>query len=1533
MAQYLADEAKPHPQADSSDLLTQLVTGPSIHEVASATLRSMLAELYPDLAINPDQTLVVKPTWQVEEAKIIVGVPEAESLTDALVRHGTANTPVTYLDGEHFLTVQPNARPMPHLPVRIDVVGQLMNELIDLLFVAYQEQQLDYWNQQRDDRPRWHELAQSLRAVWKVSGTSGWNADQQALARLVFDYPDPALRAPHDTFKTRVCLVDVDHFEDGVSRHRNILELCVILGSTASRTLILTHSVVEGFRTFDSLEGLNTYMSNRGRRFFSKGLTQWRLYEPDGDFFQVQACAMIALQGQAIAHHDAERHRTAADLRGSAFSPITTRYPQVESHLPDWLLNASPLDQTRYSRLMMDLALVQQQNPGQTFLEQVPPISEFTLKALRSRLLKIHPEATGLDLENVRITITSVVVWGTFVPGTHEETTFSLVELALENLIALPLGSTFIDFSDGAPVPDWMTAGFVRQLITDVNIGQTYPALIKQRLLEDPAQSANLQTLYTRHLKIQLPMLALQLKLCGEASLDDLGCSYVTQLFEEDPKARIVGGQEIVIRPLAFVPHGEDPDRCDTVCNMYVIGPRDADQGPCLLYRPLMDNCLLQYPTPANLIYAIKHSHRLRKSILAWLPDNARANYANFIFPGDLPSVWSLTELLVNPVLSLQITGPVTLGMKTLEGDRLAQLFKSNANALVELADRQSVSNAESHWATLKQGAWKLFNGVLPFLGPTLGTAAWIWQIMDDVQEIVDARQESRRDQLVSAVADLFLNVGMVLAHHAATRGRPAHTARKPLAKDPAAAKKPALEADEVKVIPREPVKTVQAPDLAPAQLPDDHALSIHVSGALNGRFLTLNKTLAEFKVDKPEGLGEVIDEEGPEHNLYRHEQQLYAPVGKNWFEVQIDDYDNVQIIDSRHSPERRGPLLTGGRNGKWYIDIRLRLRGGGLSSRRLQYKQQKAERIAELKRQLKEFDQSISARNQDLIQARKQLNEASADERVEQARVFMEKLELGSSEYDAIVGTFEELNRLDDVPSYRTAMIDLLKSQLFLNQTWFDDMAHDFNDALRKTIETMELEQNSNAPARALYQHSNTLITVMINKITFAHTTFAKLKVLGKDGAEVIHTYTQQLPVHSVRDLKAFQVVLGQELSLRPETTQAALDAQAELKRIVYSASVTIETSQEVIDDQNSAPIDVRIEALNLQVERFTTINRQLTDVARQSADLIIDDQFKLLRERINTFSDEATDVLATLLRERKPLLPVPGPSRIKAAAPKKKVIKTRTDGIVAGEERTLGTDRFVDVKAPVSGKTLATYHQKPSGEWLRRVSEYRARPAPKTSLANLTKNAQQMLDGLESFVSRYTALTDEATYLPVEIEEAFQRRAAEMSTQSDRIDEALGNEAGSTSVVSKAHLIRGQLQAEATKLFHIGHSTRVKMIMQRDPTAANVEWLKLHGEIDIVSTGPRRRLKGQKKDFLQEYAIRNRQSQEVLWYAHFHYGSMEQAAANFTAAHLKTREQRKLGGTFDLRTATNAGELLRIYRSEISRGLADQLFFNPGT
>ena len=80
----------PSSPPSANDLLTQLTTGPSLREVAAATLRSSLRELYPDLDIDPDLTLLVTPHWQITAEAILPGAPRFQTLTGALCRSATS---------------------------------------------------------------------------------------------------------------------------------------------------------------------------------------------------------------------------------------------------------------------------------------------------------------------------------------------------------------------------------------------------------------------------------------------------------------------------------------------------------------------------------------------------------------------------------------------------------------------------------------------------------------------------------------------------------------------------------------------------------------------------------------------------------------------------------------------------------------------------------------------------------------------------------------------------------------------------------------------------------------------------------------------------------------------------------------------------------------------------------------------------------------------------------------------------------------------------------------------------------------------------------------------------------------------------------------------------------------------------------------------------------------------------------------------------------------------------------------------------
>ncbi|MDQ0740033.1 hypothetical protein [Pseudomonas sp. W4I3] len=83
-----------------------------------------------------------------------------------------------------------------------------------------------------------------------------------------------------------------------------------------------------------------------------------------------------------------------------------------------------------------------------------------------------------------------------------------------------------------------------------------------------------------------------------------------------------------------------------------------------------------------------------------------------------------------------------------------------------------------------------------------------------------------------------------------------------------------------------------------------------------------------------------------------------------------------------------------------------------------------------------------------------------------------------------------------------------------------------------------------------------------------------------------------------------------------------------------------------------------------------------------------------------------------------------------------------------------------------------------------------------------------------------------------------------------------------------------------------------------QQWPTPQSVTYLWDHQQIDINLTSAadpeRPTLSG---DFFTEYAVYDKATRppQVLWYAHFHYPSATTAAASYSRAHLKLREQRK--------------------------------------
>lgn len=1535
------DTVNNHRPPTTYELLTQLTSGPTIREVAATALRSAIKALYPTLDIEPDLAMVVSPQWVVVGNDVVRAPATVESLTSVLARQALSSERVTYIDGQHFLTLQPYALIPVHLAVKIDAIARLINELSDLLFTAFQEQQLDFWNASNGTTgPRWQSLSSTLRKVWNITEEQGLSEHESAMARAFFQEPDLARRSLKDPYKTHAYLVDVDILEAGRSTHASFLDITVLVGEHANRPMILTHSLVSGYETFESLAQLGAALPARMSAPASDATLQWRLYEPDGNFFDTLACNLISLQIYAIGSYGESGLGNLAEAKVPA-TTVARIVPSIEEmsdhqlsnirdihrQLPDWLASATDSDIAAYGRYMINLAQLHSHYHGETFQDGIPAIRDYARTQLQN-LIRSPQAGARLNVDNIEIVIESPVLWGTFiVPGAVDTTRRSLIDLALENLTGLPTGNVTVHYNGrGGDVPAWLTYSYLKDVIEDIDIGQRYPALVKQQLLDDPTQSSHRQQLYIRHLQIQLPLLALQMKIRSQGGFDELGYRYVAAVMHPDEHARRVDGHPIVIRRLAFVPSLRPGPEQDVVTNMFVIGPKHSGNGPCVLYRPLLEPALMQFASRQNLLYAIKHERSLRESVLAWLPEPQRFNYAQYVFPDTLPSPWTVVRALVEPLTVLYMSGPVTLSDEEMGNDIFATLFKANANAMVELATRQSVSNVQKRWATFRQAGWQIFNAALPFLGRTLGIAAWVWQIMDDLQAAEEAVNKSDQPASWTALVDVFLNLGMALTLHIALR----HPRASKRSASPRVGTEPTKTTIETVGRPSVTEKTftsVQQATISDSQLSAKHQGPVHTRGALSHSRLGLAKTLDSFKVAKPEKLGEQNKNPGHHLNLYPLADKWYAPVSERWFEVTVDDNDSVVVIDPKE-PSRTGPPLIGNLAGQWFVDVRLRLRGGGLRNRRRAVKIDQPARIAALMTQLNAFD-AVAARQQlDVLEAKPALDAAPGPSTDLRRTTFIGKVDSRLAAYDEAISQLKSLSIIDTVPTYQSTMSGYLKQQLQLTQIALEQQVVSYREALKSSSPILDAEVDIDYKNQARSaQDLSTLNQAIIKRLQFINDRFNDLRALGDEGAAVIRKTIGELPQLTLTELKSLEIILGRYLCIDEEQRQIPATLRERMGQIVDSAELNVESFNEIVERGNGASLDERIDVLNSLVEQFSSADQRLLDLHADYPQHLHKSRLESFRQQIGEFSQRAVHDLAQLLRTKKALEPKPGSSKTEPR-PRRKVIKTRHHGLVMGEPRETDSS-LVDVRAGMTGKVIATFHEKSPGVWVTRHKTALHPPVPVSVDLDTSINAgQTLLEGEHAEIRKYKGFSTKPWHAPQDIQDMFDDYAKTLEDASKNIEEALTQRNLTESEHTSAAVTNRHLKDAAQRFYRQGKETYIDMIKRQPPTAERVNWLHSQGLITIVKVITRRALKGPRKDFLDEYEIRDNENGTALWYAHFHYETKNAALENFTKDHLKTREQHRLGGAHQ-RTGPSDWDIIEIHRRSIGEQLAKSLFF----
>ncbi|KRP47414.1 hypothetical protein SAMN04490190_4063 [Pseudomonas libanensis] len=1508
-------------------LFTQLYVGPSFRETASHLLRQSLREQYPALEIDPDIAMVGTPTWQLIGDEIVAGPTHYQALSEILAIQAVVAEPALYIEGEHFLTQQPIVEPALHLPVRICELAKTLNLLAPVMLRAFQQQLVAYWNQTNGNGPHWHELSSKLRAVWNVETADDWSATECAMARTLFAHPDKADRKGKDPYSLKACLIEIGRVDPEQVVHHNEVVIAVLRGEHEGRTSILMHSLLKGYEKFPSLEQLGHSLPAHVPAASSKQEIQWRLYEPDGDFFDQQACAIVSVLVEAVGDIDFSDLRKTRNTDVALGTPpavvplATDKSPDLmwyQNRLPDWLMNASNADQNFFARHLKDLAALHNQNAGRSYLDDIPAIEAYALKMTKAQMLKEHPDSANVPLDKIRLEVRSSVIWGAFVvPGQFDTSTFSVAELALQNLIALPTGNRSLKTQNGFNLPEWLDADYFVSMVTAADIGSTYPALIKEKLLDDPQESSRRQTLYSQHLRIQLPMQALQAKINRQEGIDERGYRYVAAVLQDETTDRRVDGQTIVLRRLAFRPLRRTDASLDEVANMYVIGPDDWAAGPCLLYRPLFTPSLMQFPSPANLLYTISQSSSLRESVLAWLPDAVRNDYANYVFPGALPSPWQVADYLVEPDKLWTMSGPMALGEQILSGDRLATLFEANANALIELADRQSVSNAESRWATFKHAGWLIFNLVLPFVGRSAGTAAWIWQVVDQLQNFVEAQEHGDKQAEWSALTDVLLNLGMAITLHVASRSHRPGYPRKA---------RPTL----AKVTPAKEVTVKQLLPLGEA-LPTKHSPHLHISGAIKRAPGELGVLLDSFKVSKPKDLGAAETAQGQYQHLYHQAQKYYAPVGDRWFEVSADEDETVIIIDPK-TPERTGPALIHNAQGQWFIDTRLRLRGGGPKRQQQRSKSEAEIKVAQAQRRLSQFENDKAAAQLEVQQARMAMDDPTASTSAETRRqTYLQKLQAQRNNYETALQQLKILNIFAPTANYREQAVRYVGAQLDLTETRIRETQVTFTPKLKTVLEQIE-HQISHPQDRNIddAQAMTTMSQDMIEHLNYVESRFTQLRAMGETGFKVIREHRKSLPVYTARHLRALQVTIARNLCVDSATTTQ--DAWNAIDHIVDNADLSIQTLHETLLERSESRLDERIETLGSLVEQFNILDERLQDFPQEFTDVALTSPLARLREKIRGFYNETVGHLELLHNDRETLRgrPTPAPTPPK---PQKKVINTRYNGVLIGEPRLSATGNetgLVDIRSPLNQQVMATFHEKTAGVWVQHVSPVEAPPATAVDIATCVNQAQDLLDGLESFKQRADEQAAKPERSAIGIELLYHLHAQKLEQASANIEQALTAGNITDSRQASAAVVNKQLSDAAQGLYSEARRYKSLLIKKHPPTVQGLEWLLQNDEIVIKKTVKRRRLKSPESDYLDEYTISNRNDHSVLWYAHFHYSTDWVRAKSFLRARLKTPQEQARGAQADTLNGLSEKQKTAVYLSEINLEQARRLFFN---
>lgn len=269
---------------------------------------------------------------------------------------------------------------------------------------------------------------------------------------------------------------------------------------------------------------------------------------------------------------------------------------------------------------------------------------------------------------------------------------------------------------------------------------------------------------------------------------------------------------------------------------------------------------------------------------------------------------------------------------------------------------------------------------------------------------------------------------------------------------------------------------------------------------------------------------------------------------------------------------------------------------------------------------------------------------------------------------------------------------------------------------------------------------------------------------------------------------------------------------------------------------------------------------------------------------------------------------------------------VTTRNGGVQIAELATPDPDtgaQRAEIKDRRSGEVLATFVQNAQHQWIRQRMAT-ALPDTTLELPTLIERAEQRLASTDAILHKATrdAQSDQS---PLDIEDYLTIAAATLDDHARDIRQAAADPRGSA-----IDALLQRLSETSERLRGEGQQLRVAMIQRQLPTAPRVRYLFDLGLIDVRLDRKRFPAGKKNRDFIDEYSISNKQTGDILWYAHFHYASAGEPFTSAKARHLKTVVQRMHGLSLQIQQQAQGQEVEAIYRAPIDSSTAAAIFMN---